>query len=45
MVDSIVDQFTTKMEDLLFIEREAELEESSALMSSFSFKVSQTLSS
>jgi hypothetical protein len=40
MVEAKIEQFTKNMEDLLLLEREAELEESSALLSKFSFKVS-----
>jgi hypothetical protein len=39
MVEAKIEQFTKTMEGLLLMEREAELEESSALLSKFSFKV------
>lgn len=39
MVEAKIEQFTKTMEELLLLEREAELEESSALLTKFSFKV------
>ena len=39
MVESKLEQFTGKMGDLLAMEREAELEETAAILSKYSFKV------
>ena len=40
MVEYKVEAFTLAMDELLKIEREAEVEETAALLSKFSFKVS-----
>ena len=41
MVDSRVESFTARMSELLNLEREAEMEETSNILSQYSFKVSQ----
>lgn len=38
MVDSIVNAFTSKMNDLLQMERESELEETANILSQYSFR-------
>ena len=43
MVESTVTAFTTKMNELLQIEREAEMEEKANILAEYSFRVSSNL--
>jgi len=43
MVESAVTQFTTKMTELLQIEREAEMEQTADILAQYSFRVSTLL--
>lgn len=42
MVENKVSSFTSKMNDLLMMEREAEMEETANVLAEYSFRVSQS---